>query len=228
MKTVLLLDTETTGTDERAVCIEVAAVLYSVQYASVVAAYSSLIRADANPAEAVNRISPELVRTGSAAANVWNDVANLAGEAEAIVAHGVEFDRRFVPVDVYADHRSSIPWICSMEDLAWPRASSSRGLVAVALAHDVGVESAHRALADVMLLARLLTRVRDMGVDLESFLARGLRPKARFAVADRRFDPARNEVAHAHGFRWKAEERAWIRTMAIEDAGSLPFEVERC
>jgi hypothetical protein len=52
MKTILLLDTETTGTDERAVCIEVAVALYSVEYAAVVRSYSSLIRHDANEAEA--------------------------------------------------------------------------------------------------------------------------------------------------------------------------------
>jgi hypothetical protein len=63
--------------------------------------------------------------------------------------------------------------------------------------------------------------------DLEAMLARGLRPKARFTVAERGFDEARNALVKANGFTWDASRREWSRTMAIEDAEALPFRVER-
>ena len=47
----------------------------------------------------------------------------------------------------------------------------------MALAHGVGVVSVHRALADVDTLARTLTAVAELGVDLGEFLERGMRPK---------------------------------------------------
>ncbi len=115
-----------------------------------------------------------------------------------------------------------------MEDLAWPCASSSKALASVALAHDVAICSAHRAAADVDILARLLTRIAAHGVDLAAFLARGLRPKARYITADSGHDEARNAMFKLAGFRWDQREapRQWSRMMAIEDAAALPFAVK--
>jgi DNA polymerase III epsilon subunit-like protein len=225
MRRVLLLDTETTGTDESAQCIEVAAAVFDIRYAVVVRAFSSLLCARSNEAECVNQIPAQALLDAPGPAATWIAVSNLAVEAEAIVAHGAEFDRRFVPSDAVP----SAPWICSMDDLLWPRARKpGESLVSLALAHGLGVCSAHRALDDVELLARLLARVHEMGADLDAFLARGLRPKARFVVADRRFDPARNEMAKAAGFKWDPDAREWWRVMAVEDASVLPFEVRQC
>lgn len=226
MKTILLLDTETTGTDDAAVCIEVAVALYSVEHAAVVRSYSSLIRAESNAAESVNRISAALLREAPLADNVWPGIEKLGRGVDAVVCHGTEFDRRFVPAQILAD----VPWICSMSDLAFPRGKGGReSLVSLALAHDIGVASAHRASADVDILARLLTRVHDMGVDLVPFLRRGMRPKAVFVVADRGFDEARNALATVNGFEWDKPRapRQWSRNMAIEDAATLPFDVRR-
>lgn len=221
MKNVLLLDTETTGTDERAVCIEVAVALYSVEYAAVVRSFSSLIQCDTNEAEHVNRIPVGLLASAPAAPIVWTGVARFAAQADAIVAYGAEFDRRFVPAEATCGR----PFVCAMDDLQYPRADKRMTLTALALAHDVGVASAHRAFADVDLLARLFTRVRDMGHSLEAMLQRGLRPKAKFTVADRGFDEARNVLVKAAGFTWDAGRREWSRMMAIEDAEGLPFRV---
>jgi DNA polymerase-3 subunit epsilon len=59
MKNVLILDTETTGLDSFADrAIEVAVILYSVEHATVRAAFSALIAHDRNPAVRINRIPP--------------------------------------------------------------------------------------------------------------------------------------------------------------------------
>ena len=224
MENILLLDTETTGTDERAVCIEVAVALYSVEYAAVIRSYSSLIRAESNEAEHVNRIPVGALLHAPSAETAYRRLVAIATGAEAVVCHGAEFDRRMIPAHILAD----IPWLCSMTDLVFPRGKGGReSLVSLALAHDVGVASAHRAFTDVDILARLFTRAKELGCDLEAMLRRGLRPKGRFVVAERGFDEARNILVKAAGFTWDAGRREWSRTMAIEDAEALPFAVKR-
>lgn len=228
MKYVLLLDTETTGLDDSAVCIEVAAARYSVDSATVVQCYSSIIApppGTVNGAERVNGITYEMMGAGDSALVVWNMIDDMAGDVDAIVAHGAEFDRRFAALSGPA-----IPWICSLNDLLWPLATKPReSLVSLSLAHGLGVLSSHRALDDVMLLARLLTRVRELGTDLTLLLARGLRPKGHYVVADQSYDPVRNDLVRAHGFSWNEPwaHRKWSRIMAIEDAASLPFATIR-
>lgn len=217
---LLLLDTETTGTDESATCIEVACALYSVEHSAVVRSFASLIRAESNPARLVNGIADALLLVAPDPAPVWHRVREMVSKAGAIVTHNAAFDRRFVPADIGA----MVPWICSMDDITWPRASRpGEGLVSLALAHGLGIVSAHRADADVDTLARLLIRVAEMGADVPALLARALRPKALF-VALVPFE--RNHEAKGAGFRWNDPiPRAWSRTMAKDDAAALPFAV---
>lgn len=220
---LLLLDTETSGLDDSAACIEVAVSLYDVPRAAVVRSFASLIRAESNAAEAVNRIPPALLAEADEPAAVWSRVAAVAKGAQAIVAHGAAFDARFVPASVVAGR----PWICSMEDIEWPRPQGTRAaLTKLALAHDLGVSHAHRAAVDVDLLGRLFTRAAEMGADLQAMLARAMRPKALFVVARSDFDADRNALAKAAGFAWDSlVPRAWARRMPAEDAAALPFAV---
>jgi DNA polymerase-3 subunit epsilon len=218
--TVLILDTETTGTDDSAVCIEVACILYSVTHAAPIRSFASLIRAESNPAERINGIPAALLASAYEEGPVWSTVARIGAEAGAVVAYNAEFDERFQRAFI----PGSKPWICAMDDLQWPRASDSRSLVALALAHGLGVASAHRAMTDCDTLARLFSRVAEMGEDLGAMLARGLRPKAKFqAIVS--YDT--NHMAKAAGFRWDPDAKRWWRTMAIEDVEALPFKVRR-
>jgi DNA polymerase III epsilon subunit-like protein len=214
---VLLLDTETTGTELTDVCIEVAAVVYSVTHAAPVRSFASLIRADNNPAEHVNGIPAAMLALAPPAELVWRVVRRMALECDAIVAHNAAFDVRFVPAEV----TNGMPWICSCYDLAWPKAPKlGAPLISLCLAHGLGVSHAHRALSDCDLLSRLLTRVHEMGCDLEALLARGLRPKATFQGL---VPMSRNNELKEAWFKWKPDTKQWLRTMAIEDAALLPF-----
>lgn len=226
IRNLIIIDLETTGLEEDATAIEVAVSLFSVPHRAVIRSFSSLILGDSNPAEGINGIPAALLAEGTKAEDVWRGIAKMGARADAVCAHNAAFDSRFVPASVF----DSKPWICSCEDLLWPRAERiGMGLVPLALAHGLGVASAHRASVDVDILSRLLSRVAEMGVDLQEFLARGLRPKALFTLADTRFDAARNETAGNLGFRWNKPEapRQWSRRMAIEDVASLPFEVRQ-
>lgn len=223
MKLVLILDTETTGIDphtDRA--IEVAAVQYSLEHSCVVSSFSALIEGVDNAAEAINHIPAKVLPYGLPAGKVWTRVAEMASPCDAILAHNAAFDRRFVPSDMDADK----PWICTLNGITWPVQGDGRNLVAIALAHGLGVVDPHRALADCLLIARLLTRCRELGTDLDAMLQRGLRPQATFQALVS-FD--HKELAKAKGFQWDASARKWIREMAIEDATPelLGFEVRR-
>lgn len=216
-ETILILDTETTGVTDSDTAIEVACILYSLKHAAPIRSFASLIRSDSNPAEHVNRIPASLLPYAPEAAAVWTAVARHVTMADAIVAHNADFDRRFVPAMTGAN---VTPWVCSMDDIAWPVACESRSLVSIALAHGLGVATAHRALADCELLARLFTRAAEMGTDLGALLAHAMRPKALF----RALVPfERNHEAKAAGFRWDADRRAWLRKMAVADASGQPF-----
>jgi DNA polymerase-3 subunit epsilon len=88
-------------------------------------------------------------------------------------------------------------------------------LVPLALAHDLGVAVAHRALADCDLIARLLTRCRELGHDIDAMLTRGLRPKVTL-MACVSFDD--RELAKVAGFHWHAPRKQWLRRMVEADA----------
>ena len=218
MKTLAILDTETTGLDPaKDTCIEVACVLYSVEHAAPIASFASLMATTSNDAEAVNRIPVPLLVGAPANDKVWKYVAALIARADAVVAHRAEFDRSFVPPEL----RDLKPWICSKFDIPWPLSKPGDGLVHVALAHGVGVMQAHRALTDCDTLARIFQRVAEMGADVPGILARAMRPKSRY-VALVSFED--REKAKAAGFQWDGARKQWHRTMARDDVDALGFE----
>lgn len=217
----LILDTETQGTDPATcACIEIGVILYDVEHATPIASFASLIRAESNAAENVNRIPVGVLQTAPLASEVWPAVLAMASTCDAVLAHNAAFDRGFVPAEL----RDSKPWICTKDDLAWPRASRpGQSLVSLALDHGLGVSAAHRALTDCDLIARLLNLVGDDG-DLTAFLAYGLRPKATYQALVS-FDD--RELAKAAGFGWDGPNKRWTRTMAIEDAEKLNFKTRK-
>lgn len=218
IRNALIIDTETTGLDPKLDCvIEVGMVLYSVEHQSTLMQFSTLLPAGSNPCESINRIScAALQSTALARANrtlEWvMTLSEFLNEPEVVVAHNAEFDRQFFPID--------LPWLCTKFDFQWPRQlREGDSLINTALAHGIGVGSAHRALTDCQLIAALFDRMDD----LQGMFERARRPKAIFqalvAFKDR-------ELAKAAGFRWDADAKRWTRRMAIDDAGSLPFPVQ--
>jgi len=168
MTLITIIDTETTGTDpEKCLIIEIAAILYSLTHAAPIESVSWLLPCMVNPALAVNGIHPELTMLS---ADMQLRLDDMEGRSIAYMAHNAPFDKSFLK-------RDAIPFVCSMRDIEWPVPCGSKALVAIALAHGIGVASAHRAMADCDTISRLLTRVHEMGVDLEQLIARAMRPK---------------------------------------------------
>jgi len=218
---VLILDTETDGVDPKInKCIEVACCLYDIKNLAPIESFASLIKGEGNDAEKINGISPKILSLCSDANDVWHHVKKLALATDSYLAHNAQFDEGFTPESI----RTINPWVCSMSDFEYPCFSNSKSLVAIALAHGVGVVHAHRAMSDVDTLSRLLTRLGEMGCNLEEMFQRGMRPKSLYEalVSFHQKDKAKNA-----GFGWDADNKRWTRKMADEDVSKLDFKVKR-
>jgi DNA polymerase III epsilon subunit-like protein len=108
VRCLALLDTETTGTGDTDPAVEVAVVLFDVPRAAAVASWSSLIRADENPAERVNGIPADLLREAPPAEEVWEAARAFCAGVDAFAAHGAAFDRARVPENVWEGRG----WVC--------------------------------------------------------------------------------------------------------------------
>lgn len=218
MKRALLLDTETTGLPaDNGRCIEVAVCLFDLELGCPLASYSSLIQHTENPAEHVNHISPAAVQVAPPAAKVWPVVMAMAKGVDVIAAHRAEFDRQFVPEEL-----SKRTWVCTKVDFDWPHGVRGDHLVHLALAYGVGVVSAHRAMTDVDIMARVLTRINEMGHKLPPMFERAARPKKKYVAV---VPYERKDEAKAAGFLWDGDKREWYRHMPPEDIDALPFKV---
>lgn len=221
MDRVLILDTETTGLDPaKDHVIEIGVILYSIKHGCSLVSFSSILGADSNPAEAINHIPAAALADQENAMDVWGRVEMLAATADAVLAHNAAFDRDFV-----TEPLRQKKWICTKNDVAWPKQTRvGASLVSLVLEHGLGVASAHRALTDCDMIARLLTRARELGVDVAEMLRHAMRPKATF-MALVPFD--RKEEAKKAGFQWDGEGRRWLRTMFIDDTANLSFQTRQ-
>jgi DNA polymerase-3 subunit epsilon len=231
MKNVLVFDCETSGLDrDHDEVIEVGYVLWSVEHRTVLECYSAVLSGDGNAAELFNAIPPGARSFGTDPEIAWTIAGQAAQQADLVLAHQADFDRAFVwraassfetstPYDGAAD-LLKLRWVCTIEDFLWPIVSASKSLVSIALAHGVAVTSAHRAINDCLLLARLLERVDHVDDLLHLALQRASRPKAEFIA---RTPYQQKDLVKAAGFHWNGT--VWSRYMAVEDAEKLPFEV---
>lgn len=220
LNTLLLLDTETSGLDpKKDPLIEVACANWSLEHRCMLSCWSALVSGSRNDAEAVNGIPAAALSKGPSAARVYERLIASSSVCDVVVAHHADFDRAFVP-------ELNRPWVCSMEDIQWPGAKPGgyTSLIDLALANGLGIATAHRALSDVLLLARVFERMLEKGVDVRALLERGLRPKGTFLALT---SYEEREITKANGFKWKPETKQWVRRMAIEDAAALPFKTRR-
>lgn len=217
---LLMVDTETTGTDEsKDSLIEVALCGYDVQANAIIEVRSMLVRGWTNAAEHINGIPPFLLQHAGEAADVHDLVELEANGFDFLVAHNADFDRKWFRPAL----RDSSRWVCSCNDIEWPNAGTgSKSLASLALAHGVPVAHAHRAFDDVLTLARMFQRIAEKGHDVATIVRKAARAKQRY-VSLAPFD--QRDVVKAHGFRWDPTAKVWWRNMPPDDVNELPFKV---
>ena len=221
LQQLLILDTETTAlSPEDGDCIEVGAVLFAVASRTVLTQVSFLLPCATNDAEAINGI-PAAV---SQLAQPWREALHcfmaMAAQADAILAHNAAFDRQwFGRGELPALDK---PWICSMEDIRWPREKNLRATPSVrdlAIAHGVPVWAAHRALTDCTYLAHVLERCDN----LEGLLQAACEPR-RLYRALLSYD--NRHLAKEAGFRWNEPvPGAWSKRLSEREVAELSFHV---
>jgi len=225
---LLIIDTETTGLDPQNSCvIELGAVLYSVDHQTSLHHVATLLTAQDNPAERINRIPAAALpaiapRLQSYALQVFWEMAQ---EADYAVAHNAPFDAQWFGqgcLPVLAKGEVPLRWLCTATDFTWPHQTRpSESLVSLALAHGIGVGSAHRALTDCQLIAALFDRMED----LPGMIVQALKPRAIYkAIVS--YD--NRHLAKEAGFRWnQLVPVAWARKLTENEVASLPFQVQK-
>lgn len=214
MSFAIIVDTETTSIDPATgSLVEVASAKFDLEHGKLVDARSFLLERTQGEhgAEEVHGIPAELVARYGLPASTLDGLKRYCTGAVATIAHNAAFDRQWLA--------GIEPWACSM-DFEWPRPVQSRSLTAIALAHGVGVVAAHRALDDVLTLARVLERCKEMGADLVRMVERALRPKV-LVQAIVSYDD--RDKAKAARFTWEAEKKRWVKLMFADEVAALGF-----
>lgn len=218
---LLILDTETTALQpEQGDCIEVGAVLFHVPGRAVLTQVSFLLPCDSNGAEAINGIPAAI----SQLEQPWQDALNLllamVAAADGILAHNAAFDRQWFGHGALPALNK--PWICSMEDIPWPAERHLKPNPSVrdlALAYEVPVWAAHRALTDCTYLAQVLQRCDN----LEALLQAAQEPRQLYRA---QLGYSERHQAKAAGFRWNDPiPGAWTKRLSEREVITLPFRV---
>ena len=196
-KNILILDTETTGLDNKNDdCLEVGVILFNVKTRSVLAQQSFLLPVENNNAEKINNIPAEITRLPQPLSEAIKYFESLVRVSDVIVAHNAEFDMKWFGLNKLPQIEKK--WICSMDDITWPsdRQLKTRPSVRdLALAYGVPVWNAHRALTDCIYLAEVFKRCSE----LEKLLIRALEPKILFRAE---ISYEERYLAKTAGFRW--------------------------
>ena len=221
VRTLLIIDTETTGLDPQLDhCLEVGVILFDVPSRQVLAQQSFLLPVEANAAEAINRIPASSTNLPQPWRPALSYLQSLLDAADVLVAHNAAFDRQwFGRGHLPATDK---PWLCSMEEMRWPAERLLRSRPSVrdlALAYEIPVWAAHRALTDCIYLAEVFRRCDE----LEQLVLRGLEPRqlmrAQVSYDDR-------HLARDAGFRWNEPVKgAWARRLSEREARDLDFPV---
>lgn len=215
MRTLLIVDVETTGLEPGdAKLVEVGAVLFDMRERAVLSQVSTLLPVDENPVERINGIRAEMTQgVGEAVREqALALVQVLAGHADAYVAHNAAFDSKWLP------ELTGRPWICTMEDVRWPRAKKGHpSVMSLALDYGVPVWAAHRALTDCTYLAQVMEREPE----LERLFKAAMEPRE-YYVSLLPYD--RRQECKDAGFVWDRQvPRAWSKKLSASEAAALPF-----
>lgn len=236
LRTVLILDTETTGLDSaRENIIELALLRVTVdastgQPVGEVAVYDELedpgkpIPAEVTGITGLTDADVRGHRLDEARINALLDGVQL------VIAHNAAFDRPFV--ERRLPQFSQIPWACSFADIDWKSQGRSSAKLE-SLAQALGwFYDAHRAEMDCHALLAVLAApwAESSGGEgallppngLSRLLAAAQAPSYRLSATLAPFDA--KDVLKARGYRWNAELKVWQTRIADDAALHLEGE----
>ena len=158
---ILVVDTETTGLTHEDEIVEIACLLLEKRKGRLteMGRYEGLREPGCRispHAEAAHGLSMARLRGHRLDMSAIN---LLFERCDVVVAHNASFDRRFVHALV--PESRSCHWLCSCRGIAWKSHGMPNGRLQDLIAHH-GIDpgQAHRAMSDVVALARLLAKRR--------------------------------------------------------------------
>ena len=219
---VLIIDTETTGLDEnKDEVIEIGCILFHVSSRSVLSQVSFLLPVRTNEAEYVNGISAEVTNIDQPWQDGLNFFLKLVDYSDLIVAHNVEFDRKWFGKGRLPKLEKN--WICSLEDINWSFQKSLKSRPSVtdlALSFSIPVWNLHRALSDCFYISEVFKKCHN----LEELLLKATEPRFLYKAL---VSYEERYLAKNAGFRWNTPvEGAWSKKLTAEEASNLDFKVK--
>ena len=219
---VLILDTETTGLDEnKDEVIEIGCILFHVSSRSVLSQVSFLFPVKTNEAEHINGISAEVTNIDQPWQDGLNFFLKLVDYSDLIVAHNVEFDRKWFGKGILPKLEKN--WICSLEDINWSFQKSLKtrpSVTDLALSFSIPVWNLHRALSDCFYISEVFKKCNN----LEELLLKATEPRSLYKAL---VSYEERYLAKNAGFRWNAPvEGAWSKKLTAEEASNLDFKVK--
>ena len=213
---IAIVDTEATSVDvQTAEVIEIAAAVVLVDDAGEMRAVEETRRGLRDPGipipaevQRLTGISDDDVAGRGLNVPRWEA---LLGGSDLIVAHNSAYDAPIV--ERLLPGIKGHAWACSMREIDW----AAHGFDGAKLGHllmQIGYfTTGHRADADVISLAHLLTHRPD-GVRplMAELIARAAQPSLRFEATGAPFD--KRHLLKARGYRWDAREKVWWREIA--------------
>ncbi len=223
-RTVLVLDTETTGLDaSREQIIELALLRVTVDTSTGLPAGPVLVYDELeDPGKPIPAEVTAL--TGLRDADVRGHkldesrIAAMVDGVDLVVAHNAGFDRPFV--ERRLPGFSKLPWACSFADIDWK--AQGRGSAKLeSLAQALGwFYDAHRAEMDCHALLAVLAAPMPPQTGLARLLQAAAAPGYRVSATLAPFDA--KDALKARGYRWNAENKVW--QIRVNDDAALEAE----
>ena len=221
IESLLILDTETSGLDEKEnELIEIGCILFHVSSRTILSQLSFLLPVSINQAEDINGIAAEITHYRQPWKDGINFFLKLVETSDLIVAHNVEFDKKWFGIGKLPVLNKK--WICSLEDINWSFVKGLRARPSVtdlALAFKIPVWNLHRALSDCYYISEVFKRCEN----LEELLLKASEPRFLFKAI---VSYEQRELAKQAGFRWNQPvQGAWTKKMSKDEASTLDFKV---